>query len=283
VPHLTTDDGRHLAWREIGSGAPLLCHPGGPGMSSIYFGDVPELATERTLLLLDPRGTGDSDRPADPAAYELADYAGDLEELRRHLGLDRLDLLGHSHGGFVAIAWASAYPTSVGRLVLANTTARFSDAIRAARAARVASHEGQPYYEDAVEAQRLRHEGRYGNDTELQELYRRESRLLLAPGRSIEGLDETIGRAGPNADALRHFNERIAAGMDQRAALARVTAPTLVITGELDPFGESTAREIADALPDATLVVLAGADHFPFLEPENRATWSRAVARFLAA
>jgi proline iminopeptidase len=281
VPHLITPDGRRLAWREAGSGEPLLLHPGGPGMSSAYFGDLPELASGRTLLFLDPRGTGASDRPADTAAFELADYASDVEEVRRQLGLDRLDLLGHSHGGFVAMTWASTYPQSVGRLVLASTAARFSSAIRTARADRVALHEGQPYYADALEALRLHGEGRYESDEELRELYRREARLLLMPETSVRRLDETLDRAGANAAALRHFNEHIAAGMDQRAALERVEAATLVITGELDPFGEPSALEIADALPNATLVVLPGADHFPFLEPENRGPWSRAVARFL--
>jgi pimeloyl-ACP methyl ester carboxylesterase len=281
MPHLITQDGRKLAWREVGSGEPLLLHPGGPGMSSAYFGDLPELASERTLLLLDPRGTGDSDRPSDATAFDLADYAGDVEEVRRHLGLERLDLLGHSHGGFVAIAWASAHPQSVGRLVLASTAARFSDAIRAARKARVASHEGQSYYADAVEALRLHTEGRYGSDEELRVLYRREVRLLLPPETSVD-TGWLVDRADANADALRYFNEHVAARMDQRAALARVDAPALVITGELDPFGESTAREIADALPNATLVVLAGADHFPFLEPESHVAWSEAVTRFLA-
>ena len=44
MPALTTDDGRTLAWRETGAGLPLLCHPGGPGCSSRYFGALPELA-----------------------------------------------------------------------------------------------------------------------------------------------------------------------------------------------------------------------------------------------
>jgi pimeloyl-ACP methyl ester carboxylesterase len=68
--------------------------------------------------------------------------------------------------------------------------------------------------------------------------------------------------------------------MDQRPLLAHVRAPTLVIAGSEDAF-LSGAREIAEALPDATLVILPGVDHFPFLEHGHAADWSRAVLDFL--
>ena len=87
---------------------------------------------------------------------------------------------------------------------------------------------------------------------------------------------------GISADAMRHFNERIAATMDLRPLLARITAPTLVIAGEIDPFGGPTCDEIAAALPNPTVVTIPGADHFPFLEPDHRAPWSRAILDFLA-
>ena len=164
MPSLVTSDGRTLGWRERGGGPLLLCHPGGPGCSSEYFGELPVLAAQRTLLLLDPRGTGASDRPADPAAYDLEQYAADVEAVREHLGLERIDVLGHSHGGFVAMTWAGTNPEHVGRLVLANTTPRFTDAIRQARRERALSHQGQPYYEDAMAAMRAHHEGRYADD-----------------------------------------------------------------------------------------------------------------------
>jgi pimeloyl-ACP methyl ester carboxylesterase len=152
MPALTTRDGRTLAWHESGSGPPLLCHPGGPGSSSAYFGDLSDLAAERTLLLLDPRGTGASDPPADPSAYDLEDYAADIEAVRGHLGIERLDLLGHSHGGFVAMTWAARYADHVRKLVLASTAPRFTAAIRQARMERVASHEDEPYFAGAMEA-----------------------------------------------------------------------------------------------------------------------------------
>lgn len=280
VGSLRTADGRTLAWHETGSGPPLLCHPGGPGCSSAYYPELPTLAAERTLLLLDPRGTGASDPPADPAGYDLEDYAADIEAVRAHLGVGRLDLLGHSHGGFVAMTWAAQYPDSVGRLVLASTAPRFTDAIREARAARAASHEGQPYYADAMEARRLRAEGRYSTDAELGELYRREGVLEAPVGVDPTPVLEVLLRAGDNADALGHFNSRIAAGMDHRPQLAGVTAPVLVLTGSEDVF-LSGAHEIAEALPNATLVVLPGADHFPYLEPDHLDAWSHAVLDFL--
>jgi len=283
VPSLTTPDGRTLSWRAVGSGPPLLCHPGGPGCSSAYFGELALLAAERTLLLLDPRGTGASDRPADPAAYDLEQYAADIEAVREHLALEQLDLLGHSHGGFVAMTWAGTRPQRVGRLVLANTTPRFTDLIRTARMDRARSHEGQPYYDDAMDAVRAHQQGQYADDTELLELYRRELPLFAPVGADLAPVGEALGRAGTNADALRHFNEAVSGSMDLRPLLARVDAPTLVIGGALDPFGPPAQQEIADALPDATLVILPGADHFPFLEPGQRASWERAVLDFLVA
>ena len=72
-----------------------MCHPGGPGFSSFYFGDLAGLAERCTVVLVNPRGTGGSTPPADPQAYGIEDYVADLEELRLHLDLERVRLLGH--------------------------------------------------------------------------------------------------------------------------------------------------------------------------------------------
>lgn len=283
MPSLRAPDGRTLAWKESGSGPPLLCHPGGPGASARYFDGLPELAAERTLVLLDPRGTGDSDRPVDPHAYELSDYGADIEAVRRHLGVERLDLLGHSHGGFVAMAWAAAHPERMGRLVLGNTTARFTDAIRRLREAVIESYSLEPWYPEALAAHEAHQSGRYTDDAELAALLEREIPFYFPRwGADEQAIGARLVESGLNADALRHFNERIAPRMDLRPGLERVSAPTLVITGALDPFGEVAAEEVADALPNATVVIVPGAGHFPFGESATRETWARAVLDFLA-
>ena len=87
-------------------------------------------------------------------------------------------------------------------------------------------------------------------------------------------------RAGTNADALRHFNDHVAGGMNLAPGLARLQAPTLVIAGDVDPMGAPAAQELVAALPNGRLEIVPG-DHFPFLEREHRPQWSRAVLGFL--
>jgi proline iminopeptidase len=281
LPSLTTDDGRTLSWREVGSGPPLLLQPGGPGCSALHFGELPELAAERTLILLDPRGTGDSDRPADPSGYALEDYAGDVEAVREALDLERLALLGHSHGGFVAMFWGGTCPERVERLVLANTTPRFTDAIRSLRMERVALHQGQPYFQEALGALQEQQAGNYATDDELRALYERAGSVLAPPGEDSTPVFDAFRRSGMNADALKHFNQRIAGTMDLRPLLRRIQAPTLVLACEHDAFDAST-DEMAEVLPNPTIATIPGADHFAYAEsPGNRAAWSRAALDFL--
>jgi len=71
-----------LTYHRAGAGPLLVCHPGGPGFSSQYFGDLAQLADAFTLILLDPRGTAGSDSPDDARAYTTSDYVADVEAFR---------------------------------------------------------------------------------------------------------------------------------------------------------------------------------------------------------
>ena len=281
MAHLTTADGRALAYRRTGSGPVLVCHPGGPGFSSRYFGDLAGLGGAFTLVLLNPRGTEGSDSPVDRLAYAVDDYVSDVEELRAHLGLESMLLLGHSHGGVVAQAYAARYPLRVERLVLASTLARFQadqeDAMRAAMGAKA----GQPWYADAAAALAAEQAGEWESDEELSRLVLREMPFYFARyGNREQEYVRTLEGEVPCGDALKLFNEEIFASFDLRPDLPRITAPTLVITGEEDFItGPVCAREIADAVPGSTLVRLPGCGHLIFVEqPERFAT---EVASFL--
>src|SRR5262249_15466187 len=101
-----------------GDGPPLVCLPGGPGRAADYLGDLGGLDKSRRLILPDMRGVGLSGDPADPATFRVDRLVDDVESLRKHLGLDRMDLLAHSAGSVLATFYAAAQPQRLSRLIL---------------------------------------------------------------------------------------------------------------------------------------------------------------------
>ncbi len=265
---LTTADGRKLTYRKLGRGPILVCHPGGPGFSSTYFGDLAGLWERFTLVMINPRGTEDSERPRDRRAYQIDDYVSDVEEVRAHLGLERMLLLGHSHGGIVAQAYAAEHPGRVSRLVLASSLARFGPPQEAAMRAGMERRSGQPWYADAVAALETEQEGAFENDEQLGELVFRELPLYFARYGPVEaGYLDTLRTETVNADTLQLFNKEIFNTFDLRDRLPKITAPTLVITGDDDFIcGPHCAAEITPAIRGAREVIVGDSGHMVFIE-----------------
>jgi proline-specific peptidase len=265
---LTTADGRRLAYRRAGSGPTLVCHPGGPGFSSLYLDELGGLGEHLEVVLVDPRGTGDSDPPADRRAFQIDDYVSDLEELRAHLGLARMLLFGHSHGGMVAMAYAARYPDRVERLILASTSPRYSPEHVAAVEKAMEARSGEPWYADARAAIDREIAGDFSGDEELAALAARMMPFYFARyGDEERAWTEALAGDRLNADATRLWEKEIFERVDLRPQLARITAQTLVITGELDFItGPSCARELEQLLAQAETVVLPGVGHMIFVE-----------------
>jgi len=263
-----TREGRKLTYRKMGTGPVLVCHPGGPGFSSSYFADLAGLWEKFTLVMLNPRGTGGSDRPSNAGAYQIDDYVADVEELRGHLGLEKLLLLGHSHGGVVAQAYAAAYPDRVERLVVASSLARFGKEQETAMRAGMDRRSGQPWYADAAAALEEEQEVTFADDRQLTDLFFREVPLYFAHyGAAEAGYTDTLRAETINADALKLFNEKIFNTFDLRDRLPNITAPTLVITGDDDFIcGPICAREISAAIPLAREVIVGDSGHMIFVE-----------------
>jgi len=274
-----TKDGLKLTYRREGSGPLLVCIPGGPGFSSGYLADLGGLGSTRTLLMLDPRGTAGSDSPKDPRAYSAADYASDVEALREHLGVERIDVLGHSHGGVVAAAYGAAYPAGARRLVIADSLVRVHPEEQQELQAR---HRGEPWFEDAERALREEEDAQYADAAELAAISRRFWPMYFATvdQRAEAYIDDVLVPERGNPDALKLFNEGIAE-WDMRPELAGIEAPTLVLTGRYDFIcGPACAADFVAGIENAEEVVIEDCGHFTFVEkPEE---FCAAIERFLA-
>jgi len=113
MPSFSARDGTELSFHVSGEGAPVICVPGGPMQDSVYLGDLGGLTARRRLVLLDLRATGRSAVPEDDSSYRCDRLVDDVEALREHLGLDRIDLLAHSAGANVAARCVERNPRHV--------------------------------------------------------------------------------------------------------------------------------------------------------------------------
>jgi proline iminopeptidase len=103
----------------VGTGPLIVVQAPGWGPSSTYLQNgLLQLSQHFTLLFYDPRGNGRSNRPKDEAKMKTSDMVEDLEQLRQYWGLKTMTLMGHSHGGAIALGYAVRYPHRLHKLIL---------------------------------------------------------------------------------------------------------------------------------------------------------------------
>jgi proline iminopeptidase len=279
---VTVASGVQLFVKEIGRGSPVVVLHGGPGLDMNYLvDDLAPLADRHRLIFYDQRGGGRSTLSTGVTADQ---HVADLDRLRRQLRLRRLTLLGHSWGGGLAALYAIAHPDRVDRLILA-------DAIPARRS-------GLQGYRQELESRLTEDElARYRDALALRE-HARSPDEHVAACRAFWGVFARAYFSDPAAasrdkgDLCAVPGEAIANGLaanesvmgrlgdyDWRAAASRLRVPVLVIHGARDPIRLDNAREWADTIPNAKLVVIPDAGHMSYVEQPDR--FFSAVEAFL--
>jgi proline iminopeptidase len=261
-----------------GEGPVLLIQPGGAGWggdATIYIETLQPLEAAHTVVYYDPRGIGRSGRSADPTLYTLDEYVEDLEALRQHLGLNALSLAGHSHGGFVALKYALAYPERIDRLLVLNSGAF----VRDLDSDWLESREGYEAAQARLAAM----------DTTLapDELHAEFIRSLVPVvhfydyGSVHRIVEEMLARTTFSVEPFQRF-EREVARFDIRDQVAEIRAPTLIVIGDDDlPDLREGSYLLHERIPGAQLFVAPGCGHWTMVEcPE---IFFPAVLRFLAA
>jgi pimeloyl-ACP methyl ester carboxylesterase len=278
VATFSANDGTRLACHSAGSGAPLICLPGGPMQASVYLGDLGGLSAHTNVIRLDLRGTGDSAIPADQETYRCDRQIEDVEVLRTHLGLDRIDLLGHSAGGTLALRYATRHPDRVRRLVLVSPSPRpvGIEITDAARREVAELRRGERWFADAFAAFERIWTGDFSgaNWTAIVPF----SHGVWDAGRQAFAAREA---EQINADAAAVYYSANALDPDAtRAELSSLTAPVLMVVGEYDVgLPPKCAAEFVTLFQSARLVVQPRGGHFPWLD--DPAWFVPTVAEFL--
>jgi pimeloyl-ACP methyl ester carboxylesterase len=265
VPAFDAADGTRLAYHEIGEGPSLICLPGGPMQASGYLGDLGGLSAYRRLVLLDVRGTGESGTPADPDTYRCDRQVDDVEALRVHLGLDRIDLAGHSAGGSLAVQYAAGFPDRIGRLVLVNPSPRavgveIADADRGELAE---LRRAEPWFPGAMAALERIWSGD-ATEADWTAIAPLSYRRWDAASRANEARSE---RETNQEAAMAYYSDGAVDPPSTRSALRSLEAPVLLTTGEYDVgLPPRRATEYVGLFPRAELAVQPRGGHYPWID-----------------
>ncbi len=281
-----------------GTGRNVLIVHGGPGMP--YREAMPGLEPlegEYRFHYYDQRGCGQSTRIVDrfdskntyenmtrlDQVYGLGAQIADIERIRQLLGDEKLILVGHSWGGFLASLYAAEFPERVEKLILispANTLImplpnKENDLYASVRA-RLPESELAAY--DAL----------IKDYFDFNQLFTRsESDLLAMDAKysayylSVIGIpaEQMIQHGEPGGWMIWGMYASMGQRHNYQDGLRKVTAPVLVIHGAKDLQSEAATQLYSDTFPNARFEVIEEAGHFSF--QEKPAEFSALIANFL--
>jgi proline iminopeptidase len=262
-------------------GVPLVVVNGGPGFDHTYehiampgtTSAWETLAKTRRVVFYDQRGNGRSGalKPGQPCG--IAEQIDDLEAVRAHLKADKIDLLGHSWGGYLVMAYSARHADRIRHLVTVDSGApKWADTVYLFKDI---FPEGQDKADGFAFGDALGDAA--ASEASLREYF---TWLFYAP----EKRDAWIAQANPKVftKAVNEAVEHDAQRFDLNPEIRKFKFPTLVITGRYDiNVAPSVAYKMHKAIPASKFVVFERSGHLPFFEEPE--AFVRAVEGFLGA
>lgn len=256
-------DGQHVEVKDgkiIKKPVILVVH-GGPGGTHLNFKPhLDSLTACAQLIYIDQRGCGFSDE-SDTDLYTLEQNVEDIEALRKHLGLEKIWVLGHSYGGMVAMSYALKYQNYLNGLLLMATSPSHRFLEKAKKYVEEHGNKAQKYYAEKL------WEGSFQSEEEVEEYYK-----VMQPLYSIKSSNNDQKKPYVKR-AYRVLNKGFSTFLrtfDLTEDLKNIDVPTLIVAGKHDwitPVSES--EEIHQQIPHSTLHILENSGHSVFVD-ENK-------------
>lgn len=241
-----TVNGIDVAYTRQGQGPALVLIHGYPLDHSIWDKVIPLLADKFDVIVPDLRGFGES--MSTDRTYGMDDYAADIAGLLDHLKIQEAALVGHSMGGYIALAFARAYPARVQGLALISSQALADPPDR---------KEGR--YKTAEEVS----SNGVGGVAESMASKLSADPALQSYARELIEKQSASGVAG----ALKAMAER----PDAMELVKGFQFPVILVHGDSDALIPiDRAREVESAVLQARLFALGGAGHLPMLEEAEK-------------
>jgi len=273
-------NGTTLFYKTMGSGDPIVVLHGGPGFDHRQF--LPyiwELSSQHKVVLYDQRGTGLSSGPVDSSSISIDTFIEDIEGIREAFGIKKMNLLGHSWGGILAMHYSIRHPDHLRSLILCSTaaSAQSFDDMRATYGANRLPEDakllGEIYASEAYQN---------GDPDVIEGFWRVFFKPYFADPSLVAGLDlHFTENTIKNGDAVAGYILRSIGEFDLHEDLAVVRCPTLVIHGDSDPMPVRYAEQIHESIEGSKFVIAENSGHWLFVDATE--TFRSSILDFLAS
>jgi proline iminopeptidase len=272
-------NGASLFYKTMGSGDPIVVLHGGPGFDHRQF--LPyiwELASRHKVILYDQRGTGLSSGSIDAESISIDTFIADIEGIREAFGIEKMNLLGHSWGGILAMNYGLRHQDKLRSLIICSATAS-EDAFEVMRN----TYEANRLPEDAERVREIYSSDEFqnGDPQAIESFWRVFFKPYFADQSLVSGLDlQFTENTIKNGETVARYLLESIAGFDLHEDLKEIGVPTLIVHGDSDPMPVECAERIHRSIAGSELVITENSGHWLFVDATE--TFTSSIQDFLS-
>lgn len=275
-----TDDGV-IHYKTFGSGAPLIIINGGPGLDCEGFTPLAELLSDKYMtILFDQRGNGKSTlNKIDTTTITMDLMADDMEAIRKHLGINKWVVLGHSFGGWMAEHYATRYPQSIKGMILSSSGGIDMEVLSYVGASfqmrlSQAERDSVDYWNQRIKEGDTTQFARHKKFTFFASSYLYDKKYVP------QLADRLSGAHSPGINKLV-FQDMKKIHFNCKESLKDFKQPVLIIQGRQDVVGDEAAYKAHSVFPNSKMVFINKSCHYAWLEQSDK--YKTEVEGFIAS
>jgi len=256
-------------FRVVGEGETFVVLHGGPGMyHDELYPFFLDFAKSHRVIFYDQRGNGRSHMDSiDSSNFNVELLVDDLDQLRQAFGIEKLNLIGHSWGGLLAMYYSVEHPDKVKRLITVSSAPVNTELL-------IQCYENQVgmFSEEEWKALQQLYEssGFLAGDPDVHNEAMRMSEGVLFYDQSKIGEYMAVAAfdsvTAGNAVVLNDLARDIKLSIHVQDRLSRIQCPTLVIHSQQDFIVPAAPQLAVELIPNSELVFLEGSGHYPHIE-----------------
>lgn len=272
-------NGATLFYKTMGRGDPVVVLHGGPGFDHRQF--LPfiwELASDHKIILFDQRGTGLSSCPIDSASINIDTFIDDIEAIREAFQIEKMNLLGHSWGGILAMHYGIRHSDHLKSLIICSAAAS-ADSFKEMRE----NYEADRLPGDREKLNEIASSPEFQNDEPeaIERFWRVYFKPYFVDQSLVSRMDLVFSENTiRNSNAVAGYIMQSIGAFDLHDDLQAIRCPTLIIHGESDPMPCRYAEQIQERIAGSELVIAEDSGHWIFIDATD--IFSSSILDFLA-